>query len=364
MAHPFDPIVINGMTLRNRFVRSATWEGLATDNGEVTDRLLQLYRELAEGGVGLIISSHSYVAPNGKATPWQIGICADKLLPGLNQLTRTVHDAGGIIACQLAHAGLFAMADRPGENSLAPSAATGFTQTAPREMTEDEINGVVLSFADAAGRAKSAGFDGVQIHAAHGYLLSQFLSPVFNQRRDNYGGDAKNRARIVKEVLIAIRDRVGPDYPVMIKMNCRDYLDGGLELDDALRIAEILQDNGLNAVEVSGGTLSSGKQSPSRTAIRETGDEAYFEEAARAFRETLAIPVILVGGIRSYTVADRILAEPAADLVSLSRPLIREPALVNRWLSGDHSRAECLSDNRCFGPAMSGKGIYCVVEKK
>ncbi len=365
MPQPFDPITINQMTIPNRFVRSATWEGMATDDGAVTGRLIDLYKQLTEGGLGLIISSHAYVAMAGKATPGQIGIDSDNLLDGLGRLTGAVHAAGGRIAAQLAHAGLFALPDATGgEAPLAPSAVTGFSKTPPRAMASDEIDAVVASFADAAVRAKSAGFDGVQIHAAHGYLLSQFLSPAFNKRSDDYGGTTNNRARIVIEVLAAIRARVGPDYPILIKMNCRDYIENGLELDNFLQVAEMLQENGLDAIEVSGGTLASRKESPSRTGIRTADDEAYFEEAARALKENLRIPIFLVGGIRSYAVAERIISESAADGVSMSRSLIREPDLVNRWKSGDHSPAKCLSDNQCFGPAMAGDGIYCVVDKK
>lgn len=363
MTHPFDPIIINGMALANRFVRSATWEGLATDDGMVTDRLIELYRNLAEGEVGLIISSHCYVAPSGKATPWQVGIYSEKLLPGLTRLVRTVHEAGGKIVCQLAHAGLFGRPDIPGEVPFAPSAVSGFTGTLPRAMTPDDINGTIIHFGDAAALARSAGFDGIQIHAAHGYLLSQFLSPAFNQRQDDYGDSVENRARLAIEIVKEVRDRVGPGYPVLVKMNCRDYLPGGLELDEALQIADMLRTAGVDAIEVSGGTLVSGKQSPSRTTIRKTDDEAYFEEAARAFKESLDIPIILVGGIRSFAVADRIISEPAADCVSMSRPLIREPDLVKRWKSGDHTRAACLSDNRCFEPAMAGRGVCCIVEQ-
>ena len=202
MNKPFERSTINGMTLANRFVRSATWEGMAADDGACTPKLIDLMTELAKGGVGLIISSHAYVSPEGQAGPWQLGVYKDSLIPGLKALTQAVHENGGKIILQLAHAGFFAHAKLTGQTPLAPSNVDGFAKSPRKEMTVDDIQDVVKSFGTAAKRAQEAGFDGVQIHAAHGYLLSQFLSPAFNRRNDPYGGDIRQRAAAVVEVLI------------------------------------------------------------------------------------------------------------------------------------------------------------------
>jgi 2,4-dienoyl-CoA reductase-like NADH-dependent reductase (Old Yellow Enzyme family) len=203
----------------------------------------------------------------------------------------------------------------------------------------------------------------VQIHYAHGYLLSQFLSPIFNRRRDEYGGSVVNRARIHLEVYHAIREAVGTSFPVLIKMNCRDFMENGLSLDDSIEAAGLLAAAGLDAIEVSGGLLTGGKLNPSRPGIDSEEKEAYFSEELRAFRKAIHIPLILVGGNRSFEVAERLVQNGLADYISMSRPFIREPDLINRWKAGDRRRAECLSDNLCFKPGMEGEGIYCVVEK-
>jgi 2,4-dienoyl-CoA reductase-like NADH-dependent reductase (Old Yellow Enzyme family) len=240
----------------------------------------------------------------------------------------------------------------------------GLNEVVAQEMTLEDIKAAVEAFGNAAGRAREAGFDGVQIHAAHSYLLSQFLSPAFNQRDDAYGGPIKNRVRILVEVVEAIRKRVGQDYPLLIKINSRDFLEGGLELEDALRAGAMLKEAGLDAIEISGGTYASGELMPIRKGIKKEEDEAYFKTEARAFKEQIDLPIILVGGIRSFHIAEGIVNDHIADYISLCRPLIREPALINRWRSGDLNKSTCVSDTKCLRPALSGKGVYCVVEKR
>jgi len=360
MSHLFEPMAIHTLVVPNRFVRSATWEGMATEDGRCTDRLVELMVQLADGGVGLIITGHAYVNRRGQAGPWQLGICDDRLLPGLQRMTAAVHARSGRIALQLAHAGLYADPDLTGRPPLAPSALTGFTRALPEEMSPADIDRVVADFGEAARRARSAGFDAVQVHAAHGYLLSQFLSPRFNRRSDAYGGSLENRTRILVEALGRIRQAVGPDYPVLVKMNTSDHLAGGLELREAAGIARRLEAAGIDAIELSGGTGASEKLRPVRTGICREEQEAYFAAAARAFRPEVRIPLLLVGGIRSFAVAERIVTGGIADGISMSRPFIREPGLVDRWRSGDRSKAACLSDNRCFVPVRNGEGLRCV----
>jgi len=363
MSVMFERTEINGMTLSNRFVRSATWEGMAEEDGACTPKLLDLIEDLARGGVGMIITSHAYVRKDGQAGPWQLGIYDDRLVEGLRRMTDRVHAHDSRVVIQLAHAGFFANPKLTGQIPLAPSNVEGFSKSPRRELSGDDIGDIAVSFGEAARRAKEAGFDGVQIHAAHGYLLSQFISPAFNRRKDEYGGPVENRAKAALRVLEAVRDTVGEDYPVLTKMNCQDFIEEGLSLEDSLQVATMLEQGGLDAVELSGGTMVSGKLIPSRAGIKSEDKEAYFREEARSFKKQLRIPVILVGGNRSFHLAEKLVQEGYADYISMSRPLIREPHLIKRWAGGDLEKARCLSDNQCFGPAMAGEGITCVVEK-
>jgi len=364
MSKLFETTKLKGLTLKNRFVRSATAEGMATEDGEATPRLINLMAELAEGGVGLIITGHAYVAKRGQASPAQLGIYDDKLIPGLRKMTDAVHERGGTIVAQLAHSGMLAIPKLINTAPLAPSEIEGLVDVPLQEMTIEDIKETIEAFGKAAARAREAGFDGIQIHAAHSYLLSQFLSPAFNHRGDVYGGGIENRARMPVEVVQGIRERVGQDYPVLIKQNSRDFLEGGLELEDSLQASVMLKEAGVDAIEVSGGTFASGDLMPIRRGIATEGDEAYFKAEARAFKERVNLPIILVGGIRSFAVAERLVNDQCADYISMSRPFIREPGLINRWHSGDLQKATCLSDSKCLRPALAGKGIYCVVEKR
>jgi 2,4-dienoyl-CoA reductase-like NADH-dependent reductase (Old Yellow Enzyme family) len=353
------------MSLTNRFVRSATWEGMAKQDGSCSRKLVDLMVQLAKGGVGLIITSHAYVSREGQSGLGQLGIYSGELVPGLAAMADAVHNAGGKITVQLAHAGCHAAPDLTGQMPLGPSSIKGEDMPNCREMTGDDFQIVPEAFGKAAARAQEAGFDGVQIHAAHGFLLSEFLSPFYNRRNDQYGGSVANRARLLLEVVHDIRDKVGDKFPVMVKMNSEDFVTGGLTVEEMLEVASILESAGIDAVELSGGTRYSGDYIPVRLGRLDTENmEVYYLKAARKFKERVRVPLVLVGGIRSYAVAERIIREGIADYVSLSRPLIREPDLVNRWRSGDTGKARCLSDNLCFEPARAGEGLYCVVEKR
>ena len=352
------------MELSNHFVRSATWEGMATDEGAVTPKLIDTMVALAEGGVGLIISGHAYIRPEGQATPRQLGIYKDELISGLQEMTAAVHRRGGKILAQLAHAGHFAPEKIINQPPLAVSDYKGLADTPRKEFTPRAIEDLILGFADAARRARSAGFDGVQIHSAHGYLLSQFLSPIFNKRKDEYGGNLANRSRIHRQVYRAIRGAVGDDYPILIKMNCRDFAENGMELNDARRCATTWDEAGFDAIELSGGLLTGGRLSPSRPRINSEDREAYFKEEAKELKKYINIPLILVGGIRSFHIAEKLVDDGVVDYISMSRPFIREPNLINRWKAGDRRKAKCRSDNLCFRPGFEEQGIYCVVEHR
>lgn len=364
MKNLFEPSTIAGIPVNNRFVRSATWEGLATASGEVTDELVNLSAELARGGVGLIVAGHAYVSREGQASPWQTGVYKDELIPGLEKLAAGVHDAGGKIILQLAHGGYFASARLSGETPLAPSDIDEKAKTKRRIMSGQDIADTAAAFAEGARRAKTAGFDGVQIHAAHGYLLSQFLSPAFNRRTDEYGGDIVNRSRFLMEVYHRIRETVGNQYPVLIKMNGADYIDNGLVAADSVQVGQQLAEAGIGAIELSGGVLTSPTLSPSRVKIDSEEKEAYFQAEAELLKASVNVPLILVGGIRSLPVAQRLLDADTTDYIAMCRPLIREPGLIKRWADGDTSPATCISDNRCFMPALRGKGVRCDVRVK
>jgi 2,4-dienoyl-CoA reductase-like NADH-dependent reductase (Old Yellow Enzyme family) len=360
----FDTVAIGSLSLPNRLVRSATWEGLCEEDGRPKPQLTGLYGDLVRGGVGLIISGYTFVRADGKQLPGKMGIHTDEILPALTELTGAVHEAGGRIFCQLVHAGAQTTAKVIGQMPVAPSAVRvpNYPEV-PRELSIAEIGELVTDFAEGAGRAQAAGFDGVQLHGAHGYLINQFLSPLMNRREDAYGGSLAARMRFLEEVCTAVRRQVGPDYPVAIKLTAADHLEGGFEFAEAMQVAQRLEELGIDAIEISSGTAASDKETPVRQGIDRPEQEAYNALYARRLKEAVGIPIIVVGGLRSGAVLQRLLRDGEADLFSLSRPLIRQPDLVNRWRQDESSRATCISCNGCFRPALKGEGIYCVVER-
>ncbi len=366
MATIFEESTINGLTLKNRLVRSATWEGMCPPDGRPSGKLVEFYRQLAAGGVGLIITSYAFVSPEGKQLPGQMGIHTDDFADDYKKLAKAVHAAGGKIAVQLVHTGGQTDIRTAGRQPLAPSAVkVDQYQEMPAELTQEQIGRIVSEFAKAAGRAKAWGFDGIQLHGAHGYLINQFLSPLTNQRLDAYGGSIEKRIRFLMEVYRAVRRQVGTNYPVMIKLNASDNLKGGLETRDADYAARRLSEAGIDAVEVSAGTSASGKKNPARQKIINPGKEAYNLELARMMKGAVSCPVMVVGGYRSYEVAEKTIHEALMDYVAMARPLIHEPGLPARWQQGgDRSPVGCISCNGCFGPGLNEGGIYCVIEKK
>jgi 2,4-dienoyl-CoA reductase-like NADH-dependent reductase (Old Yellow Enzyme family) len=360
----FDQTTINSMTLKNRLARSATWEGMCDADGKPTPKLIAFYRELARGNVGLIMTGYTFVSPEGKQLPGKMGIHSDDFADIMKEMTGAVHEDGGKICIQLVHAGGQTDASNAGQKPLAPSAIeTDQYPELPAEITGEEIDRITAAFGNGARRAKEWGFDGVQLHGAHGYLINQFLSPLTNQRQDEYGGSIENRCRFLLESYRAIRDAVGPDFPVMIKLNGSDNLAGGLTIEDAVFAAKALDKEGIDCIEVSGGTPASADQSPARTKINSPEKEAYNLPLARQIRAAVKCPIMVVGGFRSFEVAEKTIQE-SADYISMARPFIREPGLAKRWQEGDRSPARCISCNGCFMPGIKEGGIYCVVEKK
>lgn len=361
----FETTTINNMTLANRLVRSATWEGMCGPDGRPTEKLCNCMEALARGGVGLIVTGYSYVCLEGKQNRGKMGIYTDDFADDFRQMTDAVHHSGGKIVIQLVHAGGQANSKASGLPLVAPSAVKvdQFMET-PEELSTDQINGIIEAFAKSARRAKAWGFDGIQLHGAHGYLINQFLSPLTNRRNDDYGGGIDNRCRFLLDVYRSVRREVGPDFPVMIKLNAADHIDGGLQADDALAAARRLDEAGIDAIEVSAGTSASGRFNPVRMRIKKPEQEAYNLDLAHRIKSRVTCPVMVVGGVRSYEVAESAVRESGMDFVALSRPLIREPGLPRRWMHGDRRRAACISCNGCFKPAAEEGGIYCVQEKK
>jgi 2,4-dienoyl-CoA reductase-like NADH-dependent reductase (Old Yellow Enzyme family) len=365
MSGLFETTSLRNMTLSNRFVRSATWEGLATPEGEVTPRLIDVQTQLARGGVGLIISGHAFVSQEGRAGRWQLAGYSDEFIPGLAAMAKAIHDAAGKIALQIAHAGTWGAFQLTGLEPV--GASTMPTESGPvgRGMNAAEIRNMTAAFVNAAARAKAAGFDAVQIHAAHGYMFSQFLSPHFNKREDEYGGSIENRTRFLADTVEAVRKEVGPEFPILIKMNAEDFLPDGLTAEDMITAASILERAGIDAIEMSGGTFFSGKNTPTRVGKPAPGEpEAYYESQAAGYKRKISAPLMMVGGIRTLETAERLVASGICDYIAMSRPFIREPALVSRWKSGDRRPALCVSDSGCFAPGFAGKGVYCVVDER
>lgn len=355
MSQLFKPIAINGMKIPNRFVRSATNESLVDGEGYVTDRLGDMYEALAKGGMGLIITGYAYVRPDGKSSLNQAAIYDDKFIPAYKKTVKRVHKYKTKIALQIAHGGRQTKPEICGCTPLAPSAVTDSSSgITPKEMNESDILDIIKCFGQAARRAKEAGFDGVQLHAAHGYLLSEFISPYTNRRTDKWGGTVENRAMILIEVLKECRKEVGRGYPILIKLNSMDGVSGGLNIEESTQIALALDKHEIDAIEVSGGIAEAGDVT-ARAGIRSRKDEAYFSNYAQRIKQSVSVPVICVGGIRSVEVMEGIINDKKADMVAMSRPLIREPDLVNKIRGGIKTEADCISCSQCWNP----EGIRC-----
>ncbi len=344
----FEPFSFAGLNLKNRIVRSATYEKRADDDGFVTGALIEFYEDIAKGGAGLIISGNVLVHTSGRSVPQMLCIHNDFYIDKLKRLTDAVHNLGGTIVIQLVHGGRQAFPSLLGGGQpVAPSVVYDpSTRITPRAMSDDEIWEVIDSFGDAARRAIYAGFDGVQLHAAHGYLINEFLSPHTNRRDDYWGGDEERRFHFAEEVYRAIRREAGESCPVLIKMNADDFIEGGLVAEESVRIAKRLEDMGVCSFEVSGGMYESGNKT-AQPEILKPEQEAYFRPAAGLFKGRLRMPVMLVGGMRSRQVMEDVLLKGDADLISLARPLVREPDLPHKMARGKE-KADCISCNGCM----------------
>jgi len=356
MSIMFETTHIKTLELPNRFIRSATAEGAALPNGEVAEHHIATFANLAKGGVGLIITGSVTVSPEGGA-PHVTGIYDDAQIAGHRRATDAVHEAGGKIAIQLFHNGKQTSKALTGHTVLAVSKEEGMGDDV-KEMEAADFKRLGEAFVLAAVRSKEAGYDAVQFHIAHGYFLHQVLSPKDNRRTDEYGGTLEKRIRFIRETIAATRQAVGPDYPLLIKINSDDFIEDGVTIEDSLEATKQFVAAGIDAVEVSGGLGGD----IARIGINKAEKEAYHKKQAALYKEQLPVPVIIVGGVRSLEVAESVLADGIADYISLSRPLVAEPDLINRWESGDRKKAFCKSCNKCFQPLMEGKQVHCMVK--
>lgn len=343
----FEPQKIGKLEIPNRLVRSATAERMAHPDGTCGPQMEKLHSDLARGGAGLIILGHACVREDGRNRISMTGIYDDNHIPGLRKVANAIHKYGAKAVSQISHAGRQTTPAVIGKTPIAPSAVTNkVTGLTPREMTLAEIEDTINAFGHAARRTKAAGFDAVQIHSAHGYLISEFNSPYTNTRQDEWGGTAEKRMRFITEVYREVRRQVGDDYPVLVKLNTDDCLEGGITIEDVSEIAIRLERLGIDAIEISGGMAES-KVGTIRAGIDSRAKEAYFLPYAKRLKKVVSVPLLLVGGIRSLEVADEILDRGWADFISLSRPLIREPNLPNEWKNGRTEKAACISCGKC-----------------
>jgi 2,4-dienoyl-CoA reductase-like NADH-dependent reductase (Old Yellow Enzyme family) len=405
----FSPGRIGQVEIKNRLVRSATYENAATTEGGVSDKLVEIYGALAKGGVGLIITGITVVHPKGIAMPRTTRLDNDSYIPSIKRISRAVRQTAPDckVMLQLYHPGrqIFDQEKVARMMSALPPAMLAYIQKhpevlspqegthgvvepiapspvydsmferTPRALTLEEIDEIIEAFTAGVRRTAEAGFDGVQLHAAHGYLLSSFLSPRTNRREDAYGGSTENRTRIVREIYRRARKQVGDHFPILIKINTTDFLPGGTDLNEAIRVGKLLHDTGFAAIETSGGMWEAVLQTKeelgwppvllpeSRTGIKNKEQEAYFLPGAKAIKESTNATMILVGGLRSFSRVEEVLQSGAADFVALSRPLIRQPDLPELWRSGKGpDKAECISCNACLPVGNSTLG--CRVESK
>lgn len=351
----WDATTIGTMHLANRFWRGALYERWATDEGFMTPQLLQVYKELIDGGVGTILTGYTRVMADDFPNPNMTAIYSDQHIASYLPLTSYAKEHGCALVMQLVYGGARTNVPVEGRKVWGPSAvANQRTGVVPQEMTEQDIAQLIEAFAAAAARAKAAGFDGVQIHAAHGYMLSTWLCPHYNLRQDKYGGSIANRGRIILEILAAIKNRCGETYPAFIKFNCQDYMADGLTEEDSIALVKMLEEAGIDGVEISGGNecdpaVAAADLGPSRKKLaRHPERSSYFAAYARKLSRETSVPIILTGGNRFLSVLEGLLEEGAAQYFGLARPLNSEPDLIATWKKDPDHEPACVACNKCF----------------
>ena len=361
----FSPVRINSLTLKNRIILPSMVTGFAVNNGEVSDQLINYHVERARGGCALNMAEATYVEPSGNSYRLGLGIDCDDKIAGLRRMTDAVHAAGGLMGMQLQHGGrLSTPATNRGPIRLV-SFIPGFTPyEGSRVLTEDEIGGIVRAYARAARRAQEAGFDLVELHGAHGYLINQFLSPFFNRREDAYGGTPEKRLRFLLEVLRACREAVGPSYPIMCRLTVDEFFAGGLTLELSKGIASALADNGVDALNVSVGAGESRYYTIPPACV----PEAFNVERAGAIREAVGgrVPVAVVGRINTAGLAEEVLQSGKADMVVMGRALIADPDLPRKSAEGlEGTVVPCIACNEgCSGGGGKNQTMTCALNPR
>jgi 2,4-dienoyl-CoA reductase-like NADH-dependent reductase (Old Yellow Enzyme family) len=378
----FSPAKIGNLEIKNRFIHSATYEGMAAEDGTVQDAIIKRYARLAKGEVGLIIPGYLFIHPHGQALKYQTGIHSDEMIPGLKKVVDAVHEHDGRIVFQIAHSGRQTTKELIGRKPKGPSAKwrnpVDFTR--PLEMKEAEIHKTIRDFGSAARRAAEAGADGVQLHAAHGYLINQFLSPFYNDRKDDWGGSDENRFRFLKEVMAEVRSALPENMPVLIKLNSNDFTPReGIVPSLAATYARWLEDLKIDLVEVSCGSVDFAPFNECRGDIpvdemaacfpwwkrpfvkallnkwvgKYDLEEGYNLEAAECIKPALGrIPMSVVGGIRRLNQMEEIITNKKSDFLSMSRPFIREPDIVRKFRQNKANAVACISCNRCVAAIL------------
>jgi 2,4-dienoyl-CoA reductase-like NADH-dependent reductase (Old Yellow Enzyme family) len=389
MSYLYSSKQIGSVQIKNRFVHSATFEAMATATGEVTDQLIKRYQLLAENEIGLIIPGFFYIHPMGKAFPFQSGIHNDDMIPGLKRLIDRVHQKGGKIVLQLCHAGRQTTKRLIGARPLGPSSfdRDPLNMVKPASMNKEEIQEAIDAFGEAAKRAVLAGADGIQFHGAHGYLINQFLSPFFNRRIDEWGGTDEKRFRFFKEVISATRKKIPGNIPLLVKLNSNDYTPKeGVMPALAVKYAIWLSELKIDGLELSCGTsvysfmnmcrgevpvnefvsgLPWWKKSLGRFMIkRMVGkydlEDAYNVEAAKIIKPVLKNTTLsVVGGFRKQAYMEEVITKGYTDLISMSRPFIREPDIIQKFKQGKADTASCTSCNKCLVAVCNGIPLRC-----
>lgn len=382
----FSPGRIGSLELRNRVIRAGCFEGMCQD-GAVTDALIEHHRQVAEGGIGMTTVAYCAVTFDGRSFGHEMWM-TEEIVPDLRRLTAAVHNEGAAASIQLVHCGFFASPKEIGRTPLGASPKYClFRMSRCKEMTEAEIEEKTKDFSRAAALAKEAGFDAVEIHAGHGYLLSQFLSPWTNARTDRYGGPLENRLRFPAAVIRRVRETLGPGFPILVKMNQRDGMNGGLELDEAVEVARRFEAEGASALVPSCGftaktplymmrgnvptlEMAQNQSSPllklgmimfGRLMVQEYPFEPLFLlEGARKIKDAVDIPVAYVGGVLSVDGMDRVMQQ-GFEFIEVGRATIRDPAFVKKLESGELHESDCDQCNRCIA-SMDAGGVYCVTQ--
>jgi len=385
----FTPITLGDVQIKNRFVHSATYEVLASETGEVSDKLVKRYQNLAKGEVGLIIPGYMFIHPLGRCSKYQTGIHSDDMIPGLRRLVEAVHQEGGKIAFQLVHAGRQTTKAMIGQTPISSSSKgrDPIYRVKPKEMSPDQIQEVIRAFGKSASRAVEAGADAIQLHAAHGYLINQFISPFFNQRKDEWGGSDTNRFLFLKDIISEVRNALPQGMPILIKLSTNDYTpQEGITPSLAVTYARWLSELQINGLEIScGSTVYSfmnmcrgdvpvkelvqslpfwqkplAKLMMKRMVGKYDLDEPYNLEAAKMIKPVLGkTPLFVVGGFRKVAQMEETLEKQYADCISMCRPFIREPFIVKRIREGKTETVACVSCNRCFAALPNNMPVQC-----